>query len=245
METTRSYPFSTTFNFRDVGGYTGLDGRTVRWPRLFRSDSLHRLDQADEAAFRELGVRSVIDLRRPHEITRDGRVPEHFGLEYHHIHPEHPEWEDTPFEGSGLTNARWMADRYRDMVTTGAEGWGRALSVIAEDSAAPVVVHCVAGKDRTGIVIALTLGLLGVADDDIIADYSLSTEASERFSAYVKSTWAGTGAYPTPFFGSHPDTIAAFLSELREWYGSVEDYARHAGVSPAAVTAMRAHLLSD
>ncbi|MDP9797256.1 protein tyrosine/serine phosphatase [Catenuloplanes nepalensis] len=244
MEMTRTFPFSATFNFRDVGGYPGLDGRTVRWRRLFRSDSLHRLDAADEAAFRDLGVKSVIDLRRPHEITRDGRVPEHFGLDYHHIHPEHAEWEDTPFEGSGLTNARWMADRYRDMAETGAAGWAEALTLIAAESTAPVVVHCVAGKDRTGITVALTLGLLGVSDDDIIADYALSTEASDRFSAHVKATWAGTGAYPTPFFGSEPETIATFLTELRAKHGSIEAYALHAGVTPTAIAAMRTHLLT-
>ena len=66
-----------TYNFRDVGGYAGLDGRTVRWRRLFRADSLHRLGEADAEAFAELGVRTVIDLRRPFEVERYGRVAEH------------------------------------------------------------------------------------------------------------------------------------------------------------------------
>ena len=73
-----SYPrnlgFSATYNFRDVGGYAGLDGRAVRWRRLFRADSLHRIGEADAAAFTELGVRTVIDLRRPFEVEEFGRV---------------------------------------------------------------------------------------------------------------------------------------------------------------------------
>jgi len=83
---TDSYPrnlgFSATYNFRDVGGYTGLDGRTVRWRRLFRSDALHRLGEADTDAFAALGVRTVIDLRRPFEIERFGRVAERYGLDH-------------------------------------------------------------------------------------------------------------------------------------------------------------------
>ena len=68
--------FRAMFNFRDVGGYTGHDGRTVRRGRLYRSDSLHRIDETDREAFAALGVRTVIDLRRPTEVERDGRVPD-------------------------------------------------------------------------------------------------------------------------------------------------------------------------
>ena len=70
----RNLPFSSTYNFRDVGGYPGLDGRTVRWRRLFRADSLHRLEGADWESFAALGVRTVIDLRRPFEVEQHGRV---------------------------------------------------------------------------------------------------------------------------------------------------------------------------
>src|SRR5690242_21596218 len=94
---TDSYPrnlgFSATYNFRDVGGYTGLDGRTVRWRRLFRSDALHRLGEADDAAFAQLGVRTVIDLRRSHEVEKFGRVPDRYGLDYRNQVLEHVDWE--------------------------------------------------------------------------------------------------------------------------------------------------------
>ena len=84
-----SYPrnlgFSATYNFRDVGGYAGLDGRTVRWRRLFRSDALHRLGEADAEAFEALGVRTVIDLRRPFEIEKYGRIAARHGLDYRNL----------------------------------------------------------------------------------------------------------------------------------------------------------------
>jgi hypothetical protein len=244
----RALAFSTMFNFRDLGGYAGLDGRTVRWRRLYRSDSLHRLngtglDGVDQEAFAALGVRTVVDLRRPYEVTRDGRVPEYEGLAYHHIHPEHAEWRANQYAGESLE--RWLADRYLDLARDGATGIGRALSVIADPDAAPVVVHCVAGKDRTGVVCGLTLALLGVSDDDIAEDYALSTAASAAFTAWLRATRPGLPDLPAPFLASPAGAMRDFLADLRERYGSVSAYVERAGLTPKQVDAMRAHLLTD
>jgi hypothetical protein len=241
---TRALTFSATFNFRDLGGYAGLDGRMVRWRRLFRSDSLHRLDETDREAFVALGIRTVVDLRRPYEVTRDGRVPEYDGQAYHHIHPEHAEWHDTRYlEGQSLD--RWLADRYLDLAREGAAGLGRALAVIADAEAAPVVVHCVAGKDRTGVVCALTLALLGVADEEIAEDYALSTAASAAFTEWLRANHPNLPDLPPPFLASPAGAMRRFLADLRTEYRSIEAYAAHTGLTPAQVEAMRAHLLTD
>jgi protein tyrosine/serine phosphatase len=240
---TRTLTLDGCFNFRDLGGYAGLDGREVRWRRLFRSDSLHRLDGTDGAAFRALGVRTVVDLRRPNEVSRDGRVP-YDDVTYHHIHPEHADWFTNPIaEGQGMD--RWLADRYLDLARDGVDGLGRALRVVADPDAAPVVVHCVAGKDRTGVLCALTLSLLGVADEEIATDYALSTAASERFTAWLRTTHPDLPDLPAPFLASPADAMALFLAGVREEYGSVEGYAAQAGVGPAEVAALRDHLLTD
>lgn len=239
IEVNRRVPFATIFNFRDVGGYPGHDKRAVRWGRLYRSDSLHRLDDRD--AFTALGIRTVVDLRRPHEVTRDGRVPAYDGLSYRHIHPEHREWGEQPYQ-PGTDLARYLADRYADLAETGTAGLAEAVGLIADESNAPVVVHCVAGKDRTGIVCALTLAVLGVPDATITEDYALSTEASERFHAW----FAATGQHlreGLPPLTSPAGAMRLFLAELREGHGSVEGYLRHAGVTDAQLTALRAHLL--
>jgi protein-tyrosine phosphatase len=242
IEVNRSHPFSSLFNFRDVGGRPGHDGRTVCRGRLYRSDSLHRIDESDRQAFSALGIRTVIDLRRPYEVARDGRVPAYDGLSYRHIHPEHREWGEHPYEpGSDL--ARYLADRYADLAETGTAGVAEAVGLIADSANAPVVVHCVAGKDRTGIVCALTLAVLGVADDDIAADYALSTEASERFSAWVAATMPEAEEPPLPFLSSPAGAMSLFLTELRQGYGSVEGYLRHAGLADAQLAALRDHLL--
>ncbi|MGC4805279.1 tyrosine-protein phosphatase [Micromonospora sp. DT233] len=242
-ETNRRIPFSALFNFRDVGGYPTGDGATVARGRLYRSDSPHRIDGADRDAFVALGIRTVIDLRRPAEVARDGRVPELAGLTYRHIHPEHRDWSGAQYE-PGDDLARFLADRYAELVGTGAAGLAEAVGLIADSAAAPVVVHCVAGKDRTGVVCALTLSALGVDDADIAADYALSTEASARFSAWVAETYADAGQVPYPFLASPAEAMTLFLTELREGYGSVEGYLRHAGVTDAQLAALREHLLA-
>lgn len=241
---TRALTFASLFNFRDLGGYAGLDGRSVRWRRLFRSDSLHRLGEADNQAFAALGVRTVVDLRRPSEVSRDGRVPEYDGLAYHHIHPDHEEWHQSTFV-DGQSLERWLADRYLDLAGTGAAGLGRALTIIADEQASPVVVHCVAGKDRTGVVCALSLSLLGVADEVIAEDYELSTAASAAFSAWVREHYPNLPDLPPPYLASPAGAMLLFLAGLRERYGSVESYVAHAGVTRAHVEAMRSHLLTD
>ncbi|MPZ27270.1 MAG: protein-tyrosine-phosphatase [Micromonosporaceae bacterium] len=237
----REFSFSKVFNFRDVGGYPGQDGRPVRWRRLFRSDTLSGLGEVDRAEFLELGVRTVVDLRRSSEVEQQGRVPQWDGLVHRGIAPEHREWFHTPYR-DGADPIRYLADRYRDMAEEGAAGLATAVGVIADEQAAPVVVHCVAGKDRTGVICALTLSLLGVADADIDADYARSTAGNQRYVA-----WARANGQPDlemlPWFRSPAGTIQLFLAELRQRHGSVERYLTGAGLDPEQITTLRAHLL--
>jgi protein-tyrosine phosphatase len=241
---TRNISFSAVFNFRDLGGYRGADGRTVRWRRLFRSDSLSRLAEPDRDAFGALGVRTVLDLRRPYEVARDGRVPDWNGLLWRHVHPDHPEWDhDLWDERAGV--ARYLADRYAELAGLGIAGLGTALGVIADAAAAPVVVHCVAGKDRTGVVSALTLALLGVADAEIAADYAITQRSGRRFAAWLRETYPALAAMtPPPYFTqTPPEAMLLFLRELRERHGSVEGYATRAGLTAGQIDSLRHHLL--
>lgn len=239
----RALSFSEIFNFRDVGGYAGHDGRTVRWRRLFRSDSLSRLNGADESAFGALGVRTVIDLRRPHEVKRDGRVPAYDGLGYRHIHPEHQDWDEIPYE-ERIGVPRYLANRYNDLVEQGAAGMATAVGVIADVESAPVVVHCVAGKDRTGVVCALTLSVLGVSDEDIATDYALTTAASGRFMAWLRAKGALRDDIPKPYYSSPAEAMLLFLTDLRDRHGSAEGYLLAAGLKPEQLESLRTNLLT-
>jgi protein-tyrosine phosphatase len=239
----REYGFSQVFNFRDLGGYTTADGRLVRWRRVFRSDDLSRLVVGDQEMFLSLGVRTVLDLRREYEIAELGRVPEWDGLAYHNIDPRHREWDEIPYAGGDP--ARYLADRYLDLAEQGAPRLAAAIGVIADQDAGPVVVHCVAGKDRTGVVCALTLSLLGVPDPDVAADYALSTTGGERWVAWARASGLVDFQVPSPLHPSPPEAMLLFLADLRQRYGSVERYLTEAGLAPAQITDLRTHLLSD
>ncbi|GAA0508515.1 protein-tyrosine-phosphatase [Paractinoplanes deccanensis] len=238
----RNLGFSATYNFRDVGGYRGLDGRSVRWRRLFRSDALHRLGEADASAFEALGVRTVIDLRRPHEIEKFGRVSASHGLDYHNIVLKHVDWEEVGHPGD-VVHERWLADRYLNFAEDGRDGLLESLRLIADPGRSPVIVHCMAGKDRTGTVCALTLALLGVSDEDITADYALTTSAMAPLTAYLlrKNPEAVKGN--EHMFDSPPEAMQLFLDDLRALHGSVEGFVRDIGLTGDEIASLREHML--
>jgi protein-tyrosine phosphatase len=239
----RNLTFSSAYNFRDVGGYAGLGGRTVRWRRFFRADSLHRLKGEDWATFSALGVRSVIDLRRSFEVEEHGRVPEAEGLRYVNAVLEHIDWSEVPHP-EGVQHERWLADRYLNFLTDGQAGLSTALRVIADPDAAPVVVHCMAGKDRTGVVCALTLALLGVSDEDIATDYALTEVAMASLTEYLRVHNPRAIEGNDHMFDSPRDAMLLFLADVRTLHGSVEKYVREIGVTAAHVASMRESLLT-
>jgi protein-tyrosine phosphatase len=241
----RQIPFASLYNFRDAGGYRAADGRAVRWGRLYRSDSLGKLDGGDWERFRQLGVRTVIDLRHRHEISARGRVPDAGLLRYHNISVEHRPYDQAGL-GADVEPARFLADRYGELAADGAAEFRRVLEVIAAAGPAPLVVHCAAGKDRTGVLAALLLALLGVAEDDIVADYALTGLVTDRLIAEWRADNAGkTPRWPG--FGQAPaGAMRLFLADLAAAHGSVRGYAAGpAGVDDALVEELRGQLLGQ
>ena len=153
-------------NFRDLGGYPTADGRRLRWRRLFRSDALHHLTPADVLRLREeIGLAHVVDLRSSGELRAEGRGPlEREPLAFHHL---------PLFDGLGGRRAAEgvpdLAELYFAMAEYAREPIARVIATLARASG-PAVYHCAAGKDRTGLVSAVLLGLLGVRDEQIVAD---------------------------------------------------------------------------
>ncbi|WP_327088658.1 tyrosine-protein phosphatase [Nonomuraea sp. NBC_01738] len=240
----RHIKFANLHNFRDVGGYVGHGGRTVRWQRLYRADSLGWLAGDDIPAFRALRVRTVIDLRHPYEIEKRGRVPETEGLNYHNLPIEGRRWDFTLMRDD-VTVARFLADRYLELSEDRADLLRTAVETVAEADNAPAVVHCAAGKDRTGILIALVLALAGVSDEDIVADYALTGLATERFMADWQTRhpdsfmWAGFGLAPA-------EAMSMFLTDISARHGSLAAYATGPlGIGQETVAEIRGHLLTD
>jgi protein-tyrosine phosphatase len=241
----RHLPFERLHNFRDIGGYVTDDGRKVRWGRLFRSDSLGKLRGDDWQRFLALGVRTVIDLRYPWEADLWGRVPDAGGFTYHNLSIEHRPYDQGTLDAT-VETVRFLADRYAEVALDGVNELRQVLELIAVDASLPVVFHCATGKDRTGIVAALVLTLLGVPEADIIADFALTGLATDRFLADWRTNnpgremlWPGYGQAPA-------EVMSLFLAELAAVHGSVRGYAvNQLGLDEKLIATLRTHLLTD
>lgn len=215
----------------------------MAYGRLFRSDSLHRITVDEGRQLAELGVRTVLDLRRPIEIEHSGRITAELGLAYHNIHPLHRPWDPDLYDESAGAQ-RYLADRYLDMAEEGRAGLGEALQLIADAESSPLVMHCHAGKDRTGVLSALALSLLGVHEQEIALDYALSATAQPKLTRLMRAEAIGPFTeLPAHILACPPQAMLLFLAGLRERYGSVRAYTAQAGVSDGHVAALRAHLL--
>ncbi|MFF3767642.1 GNAT family N-acetyltransferase [Streptomyces sp. NPDC001922] len=215
-------PSGRLHNFRDLGGYSTDDGRTVRWGRMFRSDSLGKLQGEDWERFLALGIRTVIDLRHSWEIEAKGRIPEHPSFTYHHLSVEHRPYDQAGL-GAEVQTGPFLAERYLEVAEDGVRELRRALEVIAAEDG-PVVFHCTSGKDRTGLLAALVLDLLGVSEADIVADFALTGLATQRLLADWRTDHGGREP-AWPGYGRAPgEVMSLFLAALAQRHGSVHNY---------------------
>jgi protein-tyrosine phosphatase len=213
----RVIAFEQVFNFRDLGGYTTGGGKAVRWRTLFRADGLNRLQPGEELTFTALGIATVIDLRTSEEADHGGRFPVHVcDVAYHHL-PMFDVLPDWPEEIADPDD--YLSERYLEMFATGRKTIARAFELLADPASYPLVFHCTAGKDRTGILAALVLAVLGVPDDVIAADYALSQAAMARLVAWARDQQGvfarPRGVVPSIAVEARPGTIVAFLDKLR------------------------------
>jgi len=239
----RTIALEGCLNFRDLGGYPTADGRHVRWRQVYRSDALHHLTAADVVRLRdELRLAAIIDLRSGGELRAQGRGPlETEAMRFHHV---------PLFDGEVVKADRWaaldtLADRYVMLAEFAREPIARTIGAIA-DAAGPVVYHCAAGKDRTGVISAILLGVLGVPDEVIVADYVATRDNLDAIVDRLLST-AGyqkmLAALPPDTMHAEPETMLGFLARLRDSHGSMEGYARAAGVAAATLDRLRVQLL--
>jgi protein tyrosine/serine phosphatase len=236
----RRHRFEGLHNFRDFGGYAAGERRLAAG-RLFRSANHAGASDADLARLSEMGIGAVIDLRRPSERERqpsrrwdgfDGVVIQN---------DDHDEGAETwdvfmsTWDMSAESFRGYMQRYYTRAPFTPrlVELYRQYFDVLATGEGA-VVVHCAAGKDRTGLIVALTHKLAGVHHDDVVADYMLTNEP-ERFEAFG-ATWAEgiraeRGFGPTPetmrmVMGVEPAYLERSLGEIEQRSGGVEMYLR-------------------
>ena len=236
--------FARVFNFRDAGGYQTRDGRTVRTGLLYRADNLGSLRDEDRARFEALGIRTIIDLRQPREIEKlGGRAPEWSCSVWHNVALKNPVWLASDYSAVEGPEAFLVARYMESTKLTGAE-YAQVLAILADPQAAPAAVHCLGGRDRTGMVVALLLDLLGVPDDVIAADYHFTELGMARYLAWYRSVKPDAADLPPYIAVTPPAVILTVLGELRAEYGSIEDYVIAHGLSREQVRSLRTLYLS-
>jgi len=245
----RHIKFEHVINFRDLGGYRARDGYTVAWRRLFRSGEFRNMTRSDfNLLTGEIGVTSVIDLRSSIEVERQGvGLLSEADIRYHNISflaGGNREEDERLFKE--FTN---MGEFYLHLVRKSefGERIAAALEIIAEPENHPLVFHCAIGKDRTGILAAVLLSVLGVKDEDIIEDYSLSAPYMEELLERINNNPEMAKAIkplPDYFWKAAPESMALFLSTLRREYGSVRDYVKAQGVEPSLIKRLESSLLT-
>ncbi|MFI9563369.1 GNAT family N-acetyltransferase [Streptomyces rishiriensis] len=241
----RHIPFETLHNFRDLGGYPAGTGHRIRPGLLFRADSLGRLTPGtpDWDRFLALGIGTVVDLRHPWEAESAGRIPQHDSFAYHNLSIEH-----RPYDQAAATPdvepGPYLSARYLEVAEDGTKEIAAALRLVAEAQGG-LVFHCASGKDRTGQLAALILALLGVPDETIIEDFTLTELATRALLEDWRARHDGRSP-AWPAFGRAPEAaMRLFLRALRARHGSVEAYVTHAlGLDAESLTAaLRARLL--
>jgi protein-tyrosine phosphatase len=240
-------------NFRDLGGYDTTDGGRVRWGLVFRSAALHRLTATDLVTIERLGLRVVYDLRGAQERdVAPSMLPDGVRCELLPVDgtgAETKELTDLVLEGKlADVPPDFLVRIYEAMAEVAAPTFGRLLTRLADPDGVPALIHCTAGKDRTGMSAALLLSVLGVDEEAIVDDYELSAaHYTDRQVARLRLKLADAGIEVDRYravFGAPRHAMATLLATLRERHGSVEGYLQdEAGVAPEVFTELRARLV--
>jgi protein-tyrosine phosphatase len=240
---TRRLAWDDCANARDLGGYPAGDGRQTRWGAVVRSDSLAALTPAGRDALLAYGVRTVVDLRLPSEIERRPNPfaePGAHGIAYTNVSILDPAADFPPDTLTLAENYLWSLDHFGGLVAT-------AMTAIANAPDGGVLVHCAAGKDRTGLIAALLLGLVGVPDQTIAADYALTAECLRPRDQEWLEHGPGDRAEREALlvrYAPRAEVMLEVLDRLRQRHGGVEAYLRHAGVTADDLDRLRARLLA-
>ncbi|MDF3312718.1 tyrosine-protein phosphatase [Rhodococcus sp. T2V] len=230
------------YNFRDLGGFAAGPGAVTRWNKLFRSDALHRLDDSARGILRERGLALVIDLREQQELADAPSALDGVGHRGLHL----PVYEgEIDLDGANYD----LATVYREMIAKHGQRLTRAVRAIAASGDAPTVVHCTAGKDRTGLVIALTLTAVGVDRRDVVADYAmteimLAGDWSLAMAEKMRSRGLPDAVDVDHLVGASPAALMrATLDSITHSHGGVREYLLAHGMTAAELDDLRAALV--
>jgi protein-tyrosine phosphatase len=244
---TRALDWEGCLNVRDLGGLPMADGGLTQSGRVVRADNVRNLTDAGWRSLAEHGVTRIVDLRLPEELAEDqprdvdidvvhiSLFGEVFDEDYIATLDEHLDSVDDVADHYAWSYVDFL-ERYRDR-------FGIAFAAVA-DSDGAVVVHCMGGKDRTGLVSALLLRLVGVSYDDIGADYAESADNLQPRNAEWLASMpdARSRARVRKLSQTPAEAMVRVLEEIEARYGDVASYLRAAGLDDEQVARLRERL---
>jgi protein-tyrosine phosphatase len=242
-------PLSTALNLRDVGGLPVAGGGSVRPRTLLRSGSLRQLSPADAATLvAEFGLRTVVDLRTPEELAVDG--PSNLakaGVATAHL-PLISDVDDAVLKAQGDTDAvRVLAEAYQAFLDQRGEHLVTAARLVAWTGSGSVLVHCAAGKDRTGVTIAVLLDAVGVDRAAVLADYDATNEVIADVLASLVAALGDESMIsrvPLAMRRAQPDALRAVLDRMDRDFGGAAGWLRSRGFDNTELDLLRHRLVA-
>ena len=233
------------YNTRDLGGLPAVDGQETRWRSIIRSDHLGRLTAAGQQALLAYGVQTVIDLRSPQEAEKEpspfGQLSGQNGLpRYVNLPMEH----DSPHVRAKISQAKNRAEVYCIIIDHCSDTIANIMRAIIQAPSGGIVLHCHSGKDRTGTVVALLLGLVGVGPEIIVADYA---ESQKRLWPLYEQVLTEAGGEENMSFWARPTATAEMmqltLAHLDHKYAGILPYLYSTGLSELEIVQLQQRLL--
>lgn len=228
----RHIPLGGMYNLRDLGGYPVPGGGETLWEKLLRGDNPEHLTEEDLQWLLDRDITTVIDLRSEAETRRK---PDQLSSQpdFYYFH--------CPLlsEGDGMPNLETDVGQGYFRMLDGSDLVAKALRTVAA-APAGVLFHCTAGKDRTGLMAAMLLGLAGVERADLLADYQVSETYLADIIRQIKTKVPTLSAFAG---ASKAEYLSDCLDLLEEKYGSVSGYLRAIGLTEEELTALRGKLL--
>jgi protein tyrosine/serine phosphatase len=231
-------------NFRELSGYQLRPGGVIRSAMIFRSGALELMTERDRAWLdSEIRLRRILDLRHPDELAmRSGSHALADRVIALSVFSETQTQESLIAELNGLYGNGPSPRRYLHYLDIGGERLTQGFQLFADEENYPILVHCTAGKDRTGVLLGMLMDVLGASDEDIAHEYGLSDASIDRLIAYLRSSGRaleGTDDEIRARLSTPPERMAGFIELMREKHGSSEAFFIRHGATPAQVQKVR------
>ena len=240
----RRHAVAGLYNLRDTGGYRAAGG-TSRWGKLLRSDALHRIDATGRDRLAEIGVAHIIDLRGGDERATAPSAVDGLEVTVHHL----PVFDDADPAAQATTHVRLVPVYDHIVDERGAQLVDAIRVIIAADDDDAVLVHCTAGKDRTGLVVAFALAAAGVDRDDVVADYAATAENlrgewSDAMTAVFEQRGIELTAGMVELITESPaEVLEALLERIDREHGSISAYLLAHGLTPTELERLTAVII--